>query len=235
MTDEAAPSWSAEVGAELLASRRRAWGVFWAAAAVAGCEALALVALTPLSRVAPYIVLVDRKTGYAEVLPGIGVTGSPLTGTRAPGFLARYVLARESAEASPELVRQVALWSAPEERRRYLQALRLDARTHGSESLEETTVKAVTVLTPETARVRFTRGPEGTSGGQPDQVAEIAFRRGTSSLLDRLLGPTGLQVTRYAVGEAGGFPGSGQAGARVDSPAHARAPLRLPDTARELP
>lgn len=231
MTDEAAPSWSAEVGAELLASRRRAWRVFWAAAAVAGCEALALMALTPLSRVAPYTVLVDRRTGFAEVLQGSGAGGSPLTGTGVQGALARYVLARESAEASPELVRQVALWAAPEERRRYLQALRLDARA--SESLDRTTVKAVTVLTPGTARVRFTRGPEG--GGQPDQVAEIAFRREGSSLLDRLLGPTDLQVMRYIRRAADGFPGDGRGGVSGSGPAPASVPLRLPDTARELP
>jgi len=191
------------------------------------------VALTPLSRVAPYTVLVDRRTGYAEVLPRSGAGGSALTGTGVQGALARYVLARESAGASLQLVRRVALWSAPEERRRYLQTLRLDARTHGSESLDETTVKAVTVPTPGTARVRFTRGPAG--GGQPDQVAEIAFRRGGASLLDRLLGPTDLQVTRYARREAGGLPGDGRGGVSGSGPAPASVPLRLPDTARELP
>lgn len=229
----AVPSWTAEVRNTLLVSRRLAWRVAFASVVVAGLEAVALLSLAPLKAIAPYTIVVDRKTGYAEVVRGrpTGVLPANATGVR--GFLARYVLAREGSGPfdTTDLVGQVVRWSAPAERARYLQAVRLATPVgahYGFPSASETavTVKTVTIVGPGVARVGFTTahreaGVERVDS--QDHVAEIAFRRLRASRkgLDPLLDPAGVQVTAYVRREL----------VRTSE----SSPLRLPDFARELP
>lgn len=229
----AVPSWTAEVRNTLLVSRRLAWRVAFAAAVVAGLEAVALLSLAPLKAIAPYTIVVDRKTGYAEVVGGRQTEPLPPNATGVRGFLARYVLAREGSGPfdTTDLVGQVVRWSALAERARYLEALRLakPVSAHfGSPDAREisVTVKTVTIIGSGAARVGFSterREAGGAGGDQEDHVAEIAFRRLTAPRkgVDPLLDPAGLQVTAYVRRELV---------RTLESP-----PLRLPDFARELP
>jgi type IV secretion system protein VirB8 len=61
--------WETSLVANESRSRRNAWHVATAAALVALAEAAALVGLTPLHTVVPYVVTVDRATGDAMLTP----------------------------------------------------------------------------------------------------------------------------------------------------------------------
>lgn len=73
-SDEELPhtDWETSLVANEARSRQVAWWVAASATVVALCEALALVVVTPLHTVVPYVVTVDRVTGDAEVTPTAG-------------------------------------------------------------------------------------------------------------------------------------------------------------------
>ena len=89
---------------------------------IALCEAIALIALTPLKTVVPYTLLVDRQTGYVEALKPLErqIVAPDTALTRS--LLAQYVIAREGFDVDSlrDDYRKVALWSTGEARDRYV-------------------------------------------------------------------------------------------------------------------
>jgi type IV secretion system protein VirB8 len=86
--------WETSLVANESRSRRTAWQVAGAASLVALVEAGALVGLTPLHSVVPYVVTVDRATGDAMVTP----SASRLSATNELNdkhWVAEYVSARQ--------------------------------------------------------------------------------------------------------------------------------------------
>jgi type IV secretion system protein VirB8 len=207
---QAGESWAADVHGALRASRRVAWIVAGAAVIVAALEALALAALTPLKTVTPYVITVDRQTGYVQLASGLK-TGGTLTQDQAvtQSFLVQYVLARETFDATDlrEQYRKVLLWSAADARAQYLHLMQKTTPDSPLNLYTPTTVVAVTVesvslLSPTTALVRFetTRREAGSSAAVPQPwAAVIAFRYSNApmSLADRFVNPLGFQVLRY--------------------------------------
>ena len=223
---EQASSWAADVHGSLRASRRLAWIVAGAAAAVAALEALAIVLLVPLKTVVPYTILVDRQTGYVETVRGLQ-PGGALTQDAAvtQSFLVQYVIARETFDATDlrENYRKVMLWSAEAARASYQQQMQRSnpaspLNLYPASTVVQTTVKSVAMLTPTTALVRFDtmrREPGATTGQLQSWSAVIAFRySGTPmNMGDRFINPLGFQATRYR--------------RDADTPAVAAAPLQV--------
>lgn len=204
-----AASWSADIHGALRASRRAAWIIAAAAVVVAVLEALALAALAPLKTVTPYVITVDRQTGYVQLASGL--KGGVLTQDQAvtQSFLVQYVLARETFDATDlrENYRKVMLWSAGDARagyQRLMQKTTPDSplNLYTPTTLVAVTIKSVSLLTPTTALVRFdTARQEGGAPAGPPQswAAVIAFRytNAPMSMGDRFINPLGFQVTRY--------------------------------------
>ena len=109
-----AESWAHDQQDALRASRKVAWIVASAAAAIAVCEAFALIALAPLKTVVPYTLLVDRHTGFVEALKPLDANTVAPDKALTQSFLVQYVIARESFDydALQSNYRKTVLWSA---------------------------------------------------------------------------------------------------------------------------
>jgi type IV secretion system protein VirB8 len=204
-----AATWSADINGSLRASRRVAWLIAIAAAAVALLEALALAALAPLKTVIPYAITVDRQTGYVEIArplqPGALTQDQAVT----QSFLVQYVLARETFDATDltPAYHKVLLWSAGEAREQYEHLMQKTTpasplNLYAPTTVVGVTVKSVSLLSPTTALVRFdaTRTEAGSpTGSVQSWAAVMAFRYTNAPLTmgDRFINPLGFQVTRY--------------------------------------
>jgi type IV secretion system protein VirB8 len=204
-----AASWAADVQGALRASRRTAWIIAAAAVLVAVLEAIALAALAPLKTVTPYVITVDRQTGYVEtpstVKPG------PLTQDQAvtQAFIAQYVLARETFDATDlqSKYQKVQLFSAGDALAQYrtlMQKTTADSplNLYSPTTTVAVTIKSVSLLSATTALVRFEtiRHEAGAAtGAEQAWTAVLAFRYSNAPIRmgDRLLNPLGFQVTRY--------------------------------------
>lgn len=204
-------TWAADVHGSLRASRRIAWTIAGVAVVVAGLEAFALAALAPLKTVTPYVITVDRQTGYVQLAAGLKTQGA-LTQDQAvtQSFLVQYVLARETFDATDlrDDYRKVMLWSAGDARAQYLHMMQKTTpdsplNVYSPTTTVSVTIESVSLLSPTTALVRFetTRHEAGSSTSGPAQpyAAVLAFRYSNApmSMADRFINPLGFQVTRY--------------------------------------
>ncbi len=204
-----ASSWAADTVGTLRRSQRIAWTIAVIAGGVAVLEGLALTLMMPLKTVQPYVVTVDRQTGYMETVRG--VTAGPIAGNEAltQSFLARYVMARETFDATDlkDAYRQVQLWSAGDARAAYVQSMQADnpqspLKLYPPTTQVTTTIKSVSMLSPTTALVRFQterRDAGAVAGLVQAWSAAVSFRFSGAPLKmeDRLVNPLGFQVTRY--------------------------------------
>ena len=203
-------SWAEDRAASDRSSRRTAWIIAAAFGAVAVLEAIALVVLLPLKTVEPYVVTVDRQTGFVETTQKL-VPGGALTQNQAvtQAALVQYVLARESYDATDlkEKYRNTQWWSAPDERAAYLRLMapqnpQSPLKLYGSTATVAVTVRSVSILGPDTALVRFDaerRTPGSSTGSVQPYAAAISFRWSGEPMRaeERFINPLGFQVVRY--------------------------------------
>lgn len=203
-----AGTWAQDVQGGLRASRRTAWIIAAAAAGIAALEALALVTLTPLKTVVPYTILVDRQTGYVEAARGLetGTLSQDTAVTQA--FLAQYVMARETFDAHDLQAnyRKITAWSQGPARTQYIAAMQVKnpqspVNLYPRTSVVQTTIKSVSLLSPQSALVRFeTERRDGDIAGERRAYAAVVGFRFTGAPMrneDRLQNPLGFQVTSY--------------------------------------
>lgn len=224
-----AGSWAEDRQDELRRSRRTAWIIAFAAAAVALLLALALIVLLPLKTVEPYTLLVDRNTGFVQAL-------EPLHPERVSGdtaltqsFLTQYVIAREGfdADSLQTNYRRVALWSADTARSTYVAGQQVSnpespLARYPRSTVVEARVRSISPIGPNVAMVRFeTQRRDAAGQVQPPQawVAVIRYQYSGEPMRmeDRLINPLGFQVLRY------------QRNAEAPPPEPAPAPAQTPE------
>lgn len=205
-----AGTWAEDMAEANRASRRVAWIVASVAAAVALLEALALLLLVPLKTVEPYVVTVDRQTGFTQVTQRL-VPGGALTQNQAvtQAALVQYVRARETYDQADLRTnyQNVQWWSAADARAEYLRQMAPQnplspLRLYGPQTTVQVTVRGVSVLGPNTALVRFDaerREPGAQAGTVTPYAAAISFRWSGEPVTaaERFINPLGFQVTRY--------------------------------------
>jgi type IV secretion system protein VirB8 len=203
-----ARSWDQDRLADARRSRRLAWAVAGLAGALACAAVCAVVVLTPLKTIEPYVVRVDRTTGAVEVLRGLSGPG-PVAYEEAvtKSFLATYVRAREGwlPQAAEANFRQVSIMSTAEEQQRWALAFRpsnpLSPQVaFGPAADVQVTVRAVSFVADGVANVRFHRTVR--RGGQTEEsdwIATVAFAYTKAPMgeSDRLRNPLGFQVSSY--------------------------------------
>jgi len=204
-----ARSWAVDDEDRRRRSTTLAWTIAAIATTVALLEALALIGLTPLKTVVPYTVLVDRTTGFVQVLEGTQPQKVSPSGALTQSMLAQYIIARETFDVAglAEQYRKVALWSGGDARREYLalmptsnplSPLNIYPRT----SLVTTAIESVTPIGQDGARVRFVTERRDQNQAYPQRlfwVAQLRYRYSGEpmSLEDRLANPLGFQVIDY--------------------------------------
>lgn len=204
-----AESWANDRQEALRASRRTAWIVAGAAAAIAVLEALALLLLTPLKTVVPYTLLVDRNTGFVQALEPLDPARVSADTALTQSFLVQYVIARESFDADTLQAdyRKVALWSAETARSSYISGIQVSSPQsplvlYPRSTVIETRVKSVSAVGRNVAMVRFDTVRRDAGGRvEPPRpwVAVIRYRYSGEPLRleDRMVNPLGFQVLRY--------------------------------------
>jgi type IV secretion system protein VirB8 len=237
---EKASSWADSERTALLRGARLAHILALAFAVVAGLEAFALILLLPLKTTTTVPILVDRQTGYVEMLKPDGAQAISANQALTNSLLAQYVVARESFNTADLTAdyHKVALMSAGRARADYLTLMPASnpaspLRLYPRSSVVETEVKTVSPLGPATALVRFqTRRLDGgasSAAATQDWASVIAYRFASQALpvSDRWLNPLGFQVISYhrdAESVPAAASPAGQVAAADPSPAVAHTP-----------
>jgi type IV secretion system protein VirB8 len=202
-------TWAFDMEAALRGQLGQARWFAVGAAIIAIVEAFALLLLTPLKTVVPIPILVDRQTGYTEVLKNDGSQQIRADAALVRSLLAQYVSARESFDIMTVRLdyHRVTLWSSGDARNGYVQTMptsnpQSPLRRYPRTTIVETLVKSVSPIGPRTAMVRFATRTHDQSGAvSPPQswVAVVTYRfdDGPMSAADRLMNPLGFQVVRY--------------------------------------
>jgi len=206
-----AGSWAEDRQDELRRSRKNAWLIAVIASIVALLLALALIVLLPLKTVEPYVLAVDKQTGFVQALEPLNPERLSGDAALTQSFLTQYVIAREgfNADALQDNYRRVSLWSADSARSTYIAGQQASNPDSPLARYPRTTVVDVTVksvspspMGPNLAMVRFNTQRRDAGGQlQPPQawVAVIRYRYSGEPmrLEDRLINPLGFEVLRY--------------------------------------
>jgi type IV secretion system protein VirB8 len=204
-----ADSWNRDRQEALRKSQRVAWRIAAGAATIALLEGVALMLLMPLKTVVPYTLLVDRTTGYVQVLKPLDADKIAPDTALTQSFLVQYVIARESFDIDTLSVNynRVALWSAEQARAGYVNGVQVSnpqspLSLYPRTTVVETRVKSVSPIGRNVALVRFDTVRTDAGGQvQPPRswVAVIRYRYtgAPMKLEDRFVNPLGFQVVRY--------------------------------------
>lgn len=204
-----AGSWAEDRQDELRKSRKTAWLIAVIASVVALLLALALIVLLPLKTVEPYVLSVEKQTGFVQALEPLNPERLSGDAALTQSFLTQYVIAREgfNADSLQSDYRKVSLWSADTARSTYIASQQASnpespLARYPRSTVIETTVKSVSPMGPNVAMVRFNTQRRDAGGQlQPPQawVAVIRYRYSGEPMRieDRLLNPLGFEVLRY--------------------------------------
>jgi type IV secretion system protein VirB8 len=208
---EEGQTWETDRLKDALNSRRTAWIVASAACVMAGLAIIAVIGLTPLKRVEPYVVRVDNATGGVDVVTALKDSKETYTEAVTKHFLLRYVLSRESysRQAASSNYESVGLMSTAAVSKRYFELFKPDnpespLNVYGKSATVELKVKSIAFMGPNIATVRYARLIYRATGETPEAtqwVATVGFKYSASSMRerDRLLNPLGFQVSEYRV------------------------------------
>lgn len=187
-------------------SRRLAWGVATGAGVLAAAAVTAVVALTPLKTVEPFVVRVDRATGAVDVMSGLS---SEMTPDEAVSkyFLAQYVRAREGwlPASAAEDFQQVAILSTPLEQRRFADLFRETNPASpqvllGRDAVADVEIRAISFINSQVASIRYrriVRRAQATVTEDWIATAGFTYTRAPMREADRLRNPLGFQVVSY--------------------------------------
>ena len=203
-----AESWDRDRFVAAARSRRIAWIVAAVAIALAVVAVGAVMALTPLKTVVPYVVTVDRSTGATDVTQKLrGDKSITYDEAIRKYFLADYVRTREGwiPQAREEFFRKVLALSTREEQARWTAFYKKDnldspQNQFGANDAVFVAIRSVAFISPNVAQVRFVKRLE-----HDQQVIETpAIATITFDVLSkpeteagRYANPLGFQVRSY--------------------------------------
>lgn len=193
-----------------LSARRSARLAWFLAALSVTCTILsltALVLLVPLKSYEPWVVEVDKTTGYMEIVRA----ADPALGTQDERIkwymVVQTIFAHETYDATdfPLNYRKVSLFLSPplfERYQRYYDERNPESpiNLYGHDGFIRVQIRSISFPTPLTAMVRFATTLEfrgRTSSAYWVSHMEFAFRPLKLSLTDQQYNPFGFQVLRY--------------------------------------
>jgi type IV secretion system protein VirB8 len=177
--------------------------------ALACMAVAALIVLTPLKTVYPFLVEVNQGSGEVRILKPFQAAAFTPSEAVTKSFLAKYVIARETYDLQDlkENYRTVRLMSDAEE------GLRVDSqlsptnaaspvRRYATHTVRTVRVKSVSFLNTRTAQVRFA-STETTQTAKKEEswvaIASFHFVNLPETEDERFINPLGFQVTAYRV------------------------------------
>jgi type IV secretion system protein VirB8 len=204
---KAGATWEDETHRILRRSRSLAWTVTAVFGVIAGASLLALNLMLPLKQFEPYVIAVDKTTGFIEVARALKPGALSENEAVTTANLVRYVRARETYDPRAlkdnyDLAQLYSTAMASAELERDFEPSNPNSKDKlfGRETKIEVTVKSVSFLNKNTATVRLqTITKRQNTAKTEDWVSVIRFRYTTSPLKNeyRFDNPLGFQVTDY--------------------------------------
>ena len=204
---DAAATWERETYLALRGSTRRAWVLAVASFVIASLALLALILVLPLKEFAPYVVTVDKSTGWLEVTRGLDEGNLTQNEALTTAHIVRCVVARESFDATdyPQMYREVGLCMTD----RALDAYRRDHDQqnpnsppvlYGYDGLVRVEIGSVNLLTETTSIVSFRTILEYRGRAVVNHwraAMTFAYTNKKFSMSDRFINPLGFQISSY--------------------------------------
>lgn len=143
-----AAAWDEELYGKLKQDRKIAYVVAGASMAIAALAVGAVLMLTPLKTVEPYVVMVDKTTGYAEATRKLVYDqANPITGQEAVvlGEINDYVIARHTFDPTDLEARynRIRLSTNADEFVRYDRELRSETERLNAGARRRVTIKSI--------------------------------------------------------------------------------------------
>lgn len=200
--------WEQDQLAAACRSKRLAWGVAGGACLLSVVSVGAVAALSPLKSVEPFVVRVDNATGIVDVVSGLNAGPASYDEAVTKYFLGQYVRLREgySFVEAPVNFRTVSLLSSAPEQVRFATLYKgsnpeSPQVTFGRSGIAEIRIKAISLLGPHLASVRYLReSRRGDETKVSHWIATLAFGfepKARMSTSDRLVNPLGFLVSEY--------------------------------------
>lgn len=208
-TDEAM-TWETERLVSEIRARKRAWIIAAAGWVMAVLAIIAVVGLTPLKEVKPFVVRVDQATGVVDVVSAL--EDSPNTYNKAVTryFASQYIYAREgySDKLAPTYYERVGLMSTGQVAQDYFewfspQNPRSPLNVYGQHAQVEAEIVSISFLSENLLSIRFTKTVDYSNRRDETShwIATMGFRYVDAPMREsaRLVNPLGFQVTEYRV------------------------------------
>lgn len=193
----------------LLARRsiRIAWGVATGASCIAALAVAAVVALTPLKAVEPFVIRVDNSTGIVDVVSALTSAPQRYDDAVTKFFAARYVRAREAYVASEaeESFRTVALLSTAQEQSRFTALYRgsnpeSPQNIYGRSATAKVAIKSISLINANVVSIRFIHTvirSDEVRNSHWVATLTFAYTNAPITATDRLTNPLGFVVSDY--------------------------------------
>lgn len=202
-------TWDNEIVANAISSKNRAWLITIISLIIALVSIICVMLLFPLKREVPYVVTVDRASGYVEVTKKLTESGISEDIAVTEANLVKYVSSRE--QYIPAILKHnydlVSLMSTNQALKEYRS--QWDAHNpenpsvkFGAKTTIDIKIKSIQFISEKIATVRFQR--EKRLSDQlivGDWAAIIEFQYSQKPMItkDRFSNPLGFQVINYRV------------------------------------
>lgn len=205
---DTAATWERETYLTLRRSKRRAWGVAAAASVLAFMAMLAVLLVLPLKEFAPYVVTVDKNTGWLEVTRGLHPGSLTQNEALTIANIVRCLTAYETFDATDyrQTYRYVGLCMAGPPLDAYRRLHNQNNPTsppkvYGYDGIVRVEIRSVNLLSDTTALVSFRtiveeRGRE-TALHHWRGALTFGYTGREMSMADRFINPLGFQITSY--------------------------------------
>jgi len=156
-----ASAWDEELYGKLKTDRRIAWIVAGVSAAIAMLSVIALMMITPLKTVEPYVIMVDKTTGYSEAQRKLVYNETnPLTELESVVLaeINQYIISRETFDPTDLNTRflRVQLSTDASEFTRYTRIVEKEVNQFGPEVRRFVSIKSIVPnLNTKSATIRF--------------------------------------------------------------------------------
>lgn len=200
-------AWAGDVLGALRRSRRTAWVLAGVAVGAAVLNGVALSSLSPITRIVPYAVQVDRQADFARSSQPLAKGSLQSDPAVIQAYAVRYVQAREGYRPAQILddYRLTTLLSGSEQRAVYTQGVVKTGATsplnlYPATARVEIRIRSASLLDAKTVLVRYdaVRADLTNSPSEPSAAyVSFSFSNAPMTNADRFLNPLGFQVTGY--------------------------------------
>lgn len=204
-------TWEEEIFANVYQSRNRAWVLAFVSMGISALSIIVLIMVLPLKTFEPYIVTVDRGTGYVEVTKGLYAGNLTEDEAITQSNLVRYLSARESYNPNPAILREnydfVALLSGGPALKEFQQLWHGENPQNpsiklGRKASVDIKIQSVSFLNDKTASVRFireTREDNLLRSSTWTAIIDFQYVQKPMKMIDRFSNPLGFQITSYRI------------------------------------